>query len=152
MLADKDLRDIINSFITNLQRKQIKGTYNIGRATAEILRTIVSNMTKRDNVQKVIDQCRLVARKLKRAQPTMLVIGNIVRRVLYVIRDEFVRNSTKVLKETFVHVDNVHQPNLANLLEAKAEVDFTKPVETGKSSLPSNAFIEHPYKTLRRIS
>jgi translation initiation factor 2B subunit (eIF-2B alpha/beta/delta family) len=126
MLSDKDLRDIINSFITSLQRKQIKGTYHIGRATAEILRTIVSNMSKRDTIQKVIDQCRLVAVKLKRQQPTMLVISNIVRRVLYVIRDEFVRNSHKVHQ-----AQETHQPNLANLLEAKAEVDFTKPVETG---------------------
>jgi translation initiation factor eIF-2B subunit beta len=130
MLSDKDLRDIINSFITSLQRKQIKGTYHIGRATAVILRTLVSNMSKKDTIQKVIDQCRLVATKLKRQQPTMLVISNIVRRVLYVIRDEYVRNAHKVQTT----VEAVHQPNLANLLEAKAEVDFTKPVETGTAT------------------
>ncbi|KAL0485427.1 translation initiation factor eIF-2B subunit bet [Acrasis kona] len=127
MLSDTVLRNTINIFITNLQRKQIKGAYHIGRACADIMRTIVSSMTKKDTVQQVIDQCRLVAVMLKQAQPTMFVIGNVVRRVLYIIRDEYAQSNSGT--QQTVSADSLHQPNLANLLEAKAELDYTKPVE-----------------------
>lgn len=53
---------------------------------------IVGSMKMRhDTVQLLIDRCRYVAVEMSRTHPTILVIGNIVRRVLYIVRDEYIR-------------------------------------------------------------
>jgi translation initiation factor eIF-2B subunit beta len=88
-------------------------------------------MKKTDQVQSIIDKIRKFGQIMKRALPTMHVIGNIVRRVLFIIRDEYVNLIRQEQKTKLVdgNIDEiVYQPNLSNLLEASSEVDYTKPV------------------------
>ena len=76
-------------------------------------------------------------------QHTLVTIGNIVRRVLYLIREEYIQGlkatsdstnneiatpSTAMSSSVFQALPQQqdHQPNLANLLEMGPEVDFNK--------------------------
>ncbi|EFC40843.1 predicted protein [Naegleria gruberi] len=78
-------------------------------------------------VQEVIDDCRFIGKKLMDAQPTMLVIGNVTRRVLFIIRDEFGQLILTRKKSTNI----VTSGNLSNLLEMKSNIDYDEPFESG---------------------
>jgi translation initiation factor eIF-2B subunit beta len=70
-----------------LKRRQITGADKCAIATAHILLHVVAK-SKWNNVDQLIDRVERVGRKLVLARPQELVIGNIVRRVLGLIRDE----------------------------------------------------------------
>lgn len=70
-----------------LKRRQIKGSEACAIATAHILLQVVAK-DKWTDVDQLLRRIQLVGRKLVAAQPHELVIGNIVRRVLSLIRDE----------------------------------------------------------------
>jgi len=70
-----------------LKRRQIKGSEPCAIATIHILRQVVARARWHD-VNQLLDKVQQVGRRLVEAQPRELVIGNIVRRVLGLIRDE----------------------------------------------------------------
>ncbi|KAI1177219.1 initiation factor 2 subunit family protein [Nemania sp. FL0916] len=70
-----------------LRRRQIKGAEASATATAHIFLQVVAR-DKWANVDQLLIRIQLIGRKLVAAQPHELVIGNIVKRVLGLIRDE----------------------------------------------------------------
>lgn len=70
-----------------LKRRHIKGSEDCAIATAHILLQVVAR-DKWTNIDQLIIRVRSVGSRLVMAQPRELVIGNIVRRVLGLIRDE----------------------------------------------------------------
>ncbi|KAF3760653.1 hypothetical protein M406DRAFT_108186 [Cryphonectria parasitica EP155] len=70
-----------------LKRRQISGPEDCALATAHILLHVVAK-SKWSNVDSLLQRIENVGRKLVLARPQELVIGNIVRRVLGLIRDE----------------------------------------------------------------
>lgn len=70
-----------------LKRRQIAGPEPCALATVHILLHVVAK-SKWSNVDQLLDRVQAVGRKLVHARPQELVIGNIVRRVLGLIRDE----------------------------------------------------------------
>ncbi|KAI0141214.1 hypothetical protein GGR57DRAFT_420420 [Xylariaceae sp. FL1272] len=70
-----------------LKRRQIKGSEACATATAHILLQVVAK-DKWTDVDDLLTRIQLTGRRLVAAQPRELVIGNIVRRVLGLIRDE----------------------------------------------------------------
>ncbi|KAG2199138.1 uncharacterized protein EV154DRAFT_471173 [Mucor mucedo] len=73
-------------FIQKLKRRQILGSYYVAKETATILRQVVSTSRWRDaNV--LIDIITHTGARLASAQPNELAVGNIVKRVLKVIRE-----------------------------------------------------------------
>ncbi|KAK6535220.1 GCD complex subunit gcd7 [Orbilia ellipsospora] len=83
----KDLTEIL---IGLLKRRQIKSSRNVAKAVAKLLLRFVSQNknTKLSEVNGLIKDVRELGRLLVASQPRELVIGNIVRRVLGVIREE----------------------------------------------------------------
>ncbi|KAI0402231.1 initiation factor 2 subunit family protein [Xylaria palmicola] len=77
----------VERLISLLKRRQIKGSEACATATAHILLQVVAR-DKWANVDQLLGRIQLIGRKLVTAQPYELVIGNIVRRVLGLIRDE----------------------------------------------------------------
>ncbi|KAI7906221.1 uncharacterized protein BX663DRAFT_535031 [Cokeromyces recurvatus] len=76
----------IENFIQKLKRRQIVGSFFVARETAFILRQVVSISRWRD-AHVLIDIVTQVGTRLSAAQPNELAIGNIVKRVLKVIRE-----------------------------------------------------------------
>ncbi|KAK6338323.1 GCD complex subunit gcd7 [Orbilia blumenaviensis] len=73
-----------------LKRREITSSRNVAKAVAKLLLRFVSQNrhTKLSESQGLIKDVRELGRHLVAAQPRELVIGNIVRRVLGVIREE----------------------------------------------------------------
>ena len=70
-----------------LKRRQIKHSRACAIATAYLLRSVVSSFRAQD-VTKLLERVRSVGRRLCTAQPREMVVGNIVRRILGLIREE----------------------------------------------------------------
>lgn len=85
--------------ISLLKRRQIKGSEPCAVATAHILLQVVAR-SKWHDVDSLIDNVSRVGRRLVEAQPKELVIANIVRRVLGLIRDEAAEDRNEASSET----------------------------------------------------
>lgn len=70
-----------------LKRRQIRKSRSCAIATAHLLRQVVKTFRITD-VSRLIERIQQVGQRLISAQPKELAVGNIVRRVLGVIRDE----------------------------------------------------------------
>ncbi|GMM33177.1 translation initiation factor eIF2B subunit beta [Saccharomycopsis crataegensis] len=84
---DKDLHILMDTFISKLKRKQIHGSYNVAIETAQLLVKVVS-LTKWTSLEQLISSISLIGKRLVDAQPRAYTCGNVVRRVLALIRDE----------------------------------------------------------------
>ncbi|KAJ5145537.1 Translation regulator GCD7 [Penicillium bovifimosum] len=77
----------IETLISLLKRRQIRHSRSCATATAYLLRGVISACRTADPA-KLIERVQSVGRRLMAAQPREMVVGNIVRRVLGLIRDE----------------------------------------------------------------
>ncbi|KAK4121313.1 translation initiation factor eIF2b-like protein [Parathielavia appendiculata] len=82
----QSLEASIESLIFLLKRRQVKGD-ECAKATAHILRQVVAKSKWRD-VDELLSRVQSVGSRLVRSAPLEPVIGNVVRRVLGLIRDE----------------------------------------------------------------
>lgn len=89
-MPDDALFALMDTFSMKLRRGQIKGSSNVATHTAELMRNIVASARKGDTAQNLMDSVRKAGRHLVQAHPLDMVIGNVVRRVLYFIREEYV--------------------------------------------------------------
>lgn len=74
-------------FIAQLRRRQVPRSLDVARKTLEIMRLLVATSAARD-VSALIAMIKQAGKVLVSAQPHELVIGNMVRRVLYIVREE----------------------------------------------------------------
>lgn len=79
--------EIVESFVLRLKRRDLVGSNLVALHTAELLRTLLSRR-KYASVTEMIAIIRSAGKTLTLAHPIELAIGNIVRRVLYIIRHE----------------------------------------------------------------
>ncbi|RMJ22037.1 Translation initiation factor [Aspergillus sp. HF37] len=77
----------IDNLISLLKRRQIRHSRSCATATAYLLLRVISACRTTD-AAKLIERVQTVGRRLVAAQPREMVVGNIVRRVLGLIRDE----------------------------------------------------------------
>jgi len=83
---NRTLEASIESLIFLLKRRQVKGD-ECAKATAHILRQVVAK-SKWTDVDQLLSRVQSAGSRLARAAPLEPVIGNVVRRVLGLIRDE----------------------------------------------------------------
>ncbi|KAI9664524.1 MAG: GCD complex subunit gcd7 [Bathelium mastoideum] len=76
----------IEHLVSLLKRRQIRNSRPCAIATTQLLLRVVADFKGRD-VSKLIDRVRHVGQKLTAAQPREMAVGNIVRRVLGLIRE-----------------------------------------------------------------
>ncbi|KAI8470531.1 MAG: nagb/rpia/CoA transferase-like protein [Monoraphidium minutum] len=81
------LSHLVEEYCTQLRRRQIEGSFQCAKRTAEIMRLLITTQRHPDAAA-LIEDVRTVGTKLQAAKPVELVIGNIVRRVLHMIREE----------------------------------------------------------------
>ncbi|RUS28302.1 translation initiation factor eIF-2B beta subunit [Jimgerdemannia flammicorona] len=86
MTVPKNLDAQIENFISRLKRRQIIGSYEVAKETAQILRQAVST-TRWSQASTLLSVIKDVGRRLVAAQPREQAVGNIVRRVLKIIRE-----------------------------------------------------------------
>ncbi|RCH89425.1 Translation initiation factor eIF-2B subunit beta [Rhizopus azygosporus] len=86
MSLPKQVEAQVEDFIDRLKRRQIVGSFFVAKETATILRQVVSMSRWRD-ANTLIDIVTETGIRLASAQPNELAVGNIVKRVLKVIRE-----------------------------------------------------------------
>jgi translation initiation factor eIF-2B subunit beta len=85
-LKHSDVESSIELFIGMLKRRQIRNSRPCAIATASLLLRVVAAGRLRD-AQALIDRIRDVGRRLVAAQPREMAVGNVVRRILGVVRE-----------------------------------------------------------------
>ena len=85
-LKQNDIETSIELFISLLKRRQIRNSRQCAIATTHLLLRVVA-AERRPDAQKLIERIRDVGRRLVAAQPREMAVGNMVRRVLGVVRE-----------------------------------------------------------------
>ncbi|CEP18603.1 hypothetical protein [Parasitella parasitica] len=110
-------------FILKLKTRQIIGSYNVAKETAVILRQAVST-TRWYNADLLIEFITDLGSRLVAAQPKELAVGNIVRRVLKIIREvahgelDHLSNEDMDEGEDSMHYDQQDNSDFSNDEEA----------------------------------
>ncbi|KAF7520447.1 hypothetical protein G7054_g12766 [Neopestalotiopsis clavispora] len=86
-LKSKPVEASVESLISLLKRRQIQGAESCALATAHILLQVVAR-DKWLSVEQLLERIQSVGRRLVAASPRELTIGNVIRRILGLIRDE----------------------------------------------------------------
>ncbi|KAL1564345.1 translation initiation factor eIF-2B subunit beta-like [Salvia divinorum] len=85
-----DVHSLVNEFVIKLNKRQLEGSKTTAKLTAELLRSFISQLRLPHSNQAgaLIDAVKEVGEKLIAAKPVELAVGNVVRRVLHIIREE----------------------------------------------------------------
>lgn len=86
-LKTQPLESSIENLISLLKRRQIRNSRPCAMATAHLLLRVVAKFRWTD-IGKLLERIQEVGQRLIDAQPREMVVGNIIRRVLGMIRDE----------------------------------------------------------------
>ncbi|KAL7423889.1 GCD complex subunit gcd7 [Cryptotrichosporon argae] len=86
--ANDPAAKLVEALATRLRRRQIVGSRNVALATAVLIQNIVRGV-KYSTVDELLLIIRAIGRRLVDANPKELASGNIVRRILRLIREEF---------------------------------------------------------------
>ncbi len=87
-MAVGDANSAVESLVSRLRRRQLKGSYKVAVETCLVLRQVVSQ-TRWTHIDQLITQIRNIGVRTVEAQPREFTSGNIVRRVLKLIREEY---------------------------------------------------------------
>ncbi|KAF5733628.1 hypothetical protein HS088_TW16G00068 [Tripterygium wilfordii] len=85
-----DVQALVNDFISKLKKRKIEGSHATAKQAAELLRSVISQqrVPYTNQAGALIDAVKAVGEQLVAANPVELAVGNIVRRVLHIIREE----------------------------------------------------------------
>jgi translation initiation factor eIF-2B subunit beta len=122
------LMDQVNQLLVGLKRRQITRSYETSRKTTELLRAILGSV-RWSHASQLMQHVRLLGRVLVQAMPQELAIGNIIRRVLFIIREEYLT----AVKALSCHPQA--QLTLGSILNPGADDDFTTPIKELKESI-----------------
>ncbi|BFZ55124.1 GCD complex subunit gcd7 [Savitreella phatthalungensis] len=78
----------LENLVSRLRRRKLVGSEAVALETALLLRSVVSQ-AKWTHIEGLLSQVRAVGRRLERAQMREFSAGNVVRRVLKLIREEY---------------------------------------------------------------
>ena len=92
------ISDTIESYCAQLRSRTASGSMVTCKRTLEIMRLMVTNQ-KHADAAALIDEVRAVGHKLQQAKPSELAIGNVVRRVLHIIREEAQHEAAEAAEE-----------------------------------------------------
>lgn len=119
-VPDKKIDEKVLALINRIKHGEIESTYKIVVATISVLKEIITN-TEWSTAKSVMDLVRWNGKYLMEAIPLEACIGNMVRRILHIIREEY----SSELKNKTEETDP--QESLHKILTSKNErdIDFT---------------------------
>ncbi|XP_022575013.1 translation initiation factor eIF-2B subunit beta-like isoform X1 [Brassica napus] len=85
-----DVQSMVLEFVNKLRKRKIEGSQATARCTVELLRSVISHhrVPHANQASALIDAVKAVGAQLVAANPVELAVGNVVRRVLHIIREE----------------------------------------------------------------
>ncbi|KAL3692899.1 hypothetical protein R1sor_006550 [Riccia sorocarpa] len=109
-----DVLPLVDDFCTKLNRRQVEGSLDTAKLALVLLRQVISAQRIPPNASAgvLIDAIKTVGVRMIAANPIELAVGNIVRRVLHIIREEDASLATTVVSGVTVAVDSDDEDNL----------------------------------------
>ncbi|XP_010464343.1 PREDICTED: translation initiation factor eIF-2B subunit beta-like isoform X1 [Camelina sativa] len=85
-----DVQSMVAEFVNKLRKRKIEGSQATAKCTVELLRSVISHqrVPHANQAAALIDAVKAVGQQLVAANPVELAVGNVVRRVLHIIREE----------------------------------------------------------------
>lgn len=83
----RGIAKLLDRLVSRLKRRELVNSGGIAYETAEIMRQVVAR-GKYTTVQELLDTMKITGKKITQAQPMEIAIGSIVRRSLYIVRQE----------------------------------------------------------------
>ncbi|KAH7125316.1 hypothetical protein B0J11DRAFT_302131 [Dendryphion nanum] len=134
---------LVEHFISLLKRRQIRNSRPCAIATTALLLRVVGEFKGKDPA-KLVKRIREVGRRLTSAQPREVVVGNIVRRVLGLVRevvDENLDGETNAASDagtqhSSIHNDSLHRPILNPTISSYSPLKYAaiEPTDTNIQS------------------
>ncbi|PHJ24097.1 eukaryotic translation initiation factor [Cystoisospora suis] len=124
----------IDALILQLRRRELHGSHQAARRTAEVLRRVV-DIYPWTTTQGLIEVVKQVGRRLIRANPMEFLVANVVRRVLCIIRMEHYKHV-----DLHRHQQNQHAPDRPLLASSSLPLpDKSSPVVKCRKCLSSES-------------
>jgi translation initiation factor eIF-2B subunit beta len=86
-MAGHGFADRLADFCDRLRTRRVDGSLGAAKGTAELLRQLVAS-SRRADPRALLEDIRAAGVAIQLAKPTELAIGNVVRRVLHIVREE----------------------------------------------------------------
>eukprot|EP00124_Ichthyophonus_hoferi_P002197 Ihof_evm4s140 gene=Ihof_evmTU4s140 len=87
--VEKDgIEQMVVNLVTSLKRRQITGSYDTAIEMVRLLRMVISS-SRWSTAQDLMDTLARIGQRICEAQPNNLSMANMVRRILYIIREEY---------------------------------------------------------------
>eukprot|EP01114_Cavostelium_apophysatum_P021428 TRINITY_DN7469_c0_g1_i1.p1 TRINITY_DN7469_c0_g1~~TRINITY_DN7469_c0_g1_i1.p1 ORF type:complete len:361 (-),score=62.78 TRINITY_DN7469_c0_g1_i1:18-1100(-) len=142
------LESRILAFSTAIKRRHLEGSFNVAKETAEIVRLKISK-TRFNTLDDLLASIKETGKRLAAIQPLEFAIGNIVRRILYIAREDF-RNFSS-------HDFSSAAPALLSTPSSTTEGEFSEPIENARELKASiltsiNELIEELQNIYRNIA
>ncbi|KAH3903256.1 related to Translation initiation factor eIF-2B subunit beta [Saccharomycodes ludwigii] len=87
LTTNNDINVQINAFIDKLKRRQIQGSYEISLETLQLLKRFIG-FIKFSSIDELFTKLSQLGYQLEKAQPREFSCGNMIRRLLYIIKEE----------------------------------------------------------------
>ncbi|KAK2191519.1 hypothetical protein NP493_49g09056 [Ridgeia piscesae] len=118
--GDVDLNERLDAFIRDVKQGTIVGSFNVAYKTVGLMRRLIAQ-SKWHTAEDLMKLVKEEGKRLIEAEPSETAIGNMVRRVLKIVREEYVRAASGKTEE------DDPKDSLQKLLMAEGEtVDFNK--------------------------
>ncbi|XP_067848305.1 translation initiation factor eIF2B subunit beta-like, partial [Heptranchias perlo] len=88
--AQPDVSERVAAFLGSLARGELRGSGEVAAGTAGLLRRIVAQ-SRWNNAGELLDLIRTEGSRVMAAQPSETSVGNVIRRVMKIIREEYSR-------------------------------------------------------------
>ncbi|KXJ17540.1 Translation initiation factor eIF-2B subunit beta [Exaiptasia diaphana] len=123
-VREEELHDEIENCISDLKQGILHGSYDTAMQTVQLLRKVVS-------FSDLMEIVKREGKRLSNAQPTESAVGNMVRRVLKIIREEY-SGSIKGSSDEGDTEESLHKLLMAG---GTATSDFSKPSQGLKTTV-----------------
>ena len=147
--AAHKLDALLESFISQLKRRQVTGSFNVAIATCKFLMRVTS-ISRWNTPHEFVLLIRSIGKRITDAQPREFAAGNIVRRVLAIVRDEI---SMKTSNATTVSSDNTSStvPVNTSMFQLLVTTNKEKELALNNSSTSTFTSTSASNKDLRSI-
>ena len=113
-----EVNEHIDSLVTCLKRAEIVGSYDIAMKTVLVLRKAVGQL-RWNTAKELMNFVRLAGKRLIDAQPSVDAVGNMVRRILKIVKDEYATAVGKAegslpVKDFAIYLPGLHDARTKN--------------------------------------
>ncbi|XP_075477424.1 uncharacterized protein LOC142518523 [Primulina tabacum] len=149
-----DVHSLVNEFVVKLKKRKVEGSKACAKLTAELLRSFISQqrLPQRNESGALIEAVKSVGEELVAANPVELAVGNVVRRVLHIIREENLSLTTAAVGGLSLSAesddeDDAHDdyPALSAIMVAAAARSALRPpsLQTLLEDVPNTIAVPH---------